>query len=131
MSGWLKRITDPPDLGDPDKNRVDRTQYRILLLISLVTTLMLLTALFVRRAPLPSLTTYLVSVGLSFACLLLLRAGHPRASGAMLSSGVWALGTFAMVFFGSKSPAVLMYILSILLAGFFWSPRAANGLALV
>jgi len=129
MFSPLKRLLTPPDLGDPDRNRAARTQHWVLLVVASVSILLLAVTPLIPSTPPQSMISYVVGALLSIACLMLLRSGRSRLSGSLFSVGIWSIGALAMVFYGPESVALLLLVLAIVAAGFFWSPRAANGVA--
>jgi signal transduction histidine kinase/CheY-like chemotaxis protein len=126
MVELLKRLGKPPDLGDADANRVARTQHWVLLGASLVSLLLLVAVPLFRAPPIQSVLVYVGAAAFACSGFALLHAKRPRAAGFVFSGGFWLLGAGALILFGASSGALILHLLAIIFAGFFWSARGTN-----
>ncbi len=94
-------------------------------------TLRFVTALLFETAPAAVAAVYAATGVTSWTSFALLHVGRRRASGFLFSAGIWAVGATAEILYGVHTGAPIVHLLAIVLAGFFWSARAANGVAIV
>jgi signal transduction histidine kinase/CheY-like chemotaxis protein len=126
MLDLLKRLARPPDLGDADANRVARTQHWVLSSAAVLSILLLVVVPIFRKPPIQSVVVYIGAAIFACSGFALLHAKRARAAGFVFSGGFWILGALALVLFGVSSGALILHLLAIIFAGFFWSAKGTN-----
>ncbi len=125
----IARYFSPPVFDDPEKNWRAAMVYRMLEILILGAFVQTSLLYAIVESPIPAISNASMIL-FYWGGLVLVRRGWVEFVGAGITVVIWLHVTGSMFGFGGlESPAVLMYPLCVLVAGFLWSVRAAFGIA--
>ena len=123
----LKRWLTPPQFVDPEENRRVRTLYTFLLITPIASNLIAITLLFNISDRLMVISIFMLLNLAVLVSLILIRHKRLLFGGGLLLITIWLLVSYTAFFIHGEisNPALGAYLLIILGAGIFLSPRMA------
>lgn len=126
MSVTPRHLLRAPEFADPDKSRIARLLH-IILLSTIVVNLVYSASLLV-TVPDPQLNLVVdgALLVMQLSALYLMRRGRVREASLILVAAIWIYCNFVVAIFGgAQSPAIVLYLLVIIIAGLLLGGRAA------
>ena len=115
-----------------DDVRVARVTHQILLAAVGVLVLLILTSPLLNPSPLLPALIYAAFLIVILSALVLVRRGRFRMAGIISCVALWVMATALVVSEGGlRGHSLITYVVVVLVAGFFWSERAAVVLAIL
>lgn len=126
----LHHILRAPEFADPDKARIARLLHIILLSTIVVNLVYSASLLLTLSNPGLNLVVDGALLLLQVCAFFLMRRGQVRRASVILVAAIWIYCNFVVAIFGgSRSPAIVLYLLVIIIAGLLLGGRAAVALS--
>lgn len=126
MPVTLHHILRAPEFADPDKSRIARLLHIILLSTIVVNLVYSASLLLTVPDPGVNLVVDGALLAMQAYAFYLMRRGRVRAASVILVAAIWIYCNFVVAIFGgSRSPAIVLYLLVIIIAGLLLGGRAA------